>query len=142
MCSRAHRYIQKAVSFLTTRVKHPNEYDWGKLKKVLKYLNGTRHMKLKMMVENMSLIRWWVDASYNVHWDIRGHNGAMMSLGKGDIISNSNKQNLNVNISTEGELVSTYDQMPYILNALYFIKTQGYTIEKNTYQENKYTIRL
>ena len=99
-------------------------------------------MKLKMMVENMSLIRWWVDASYNVHWDIRGHNGAMMSLGKGDIISNSNKQNLNVNISTEGELVSTYDQMPYILNALYFIKTQGYTIEKNTYQENKYTIRL
>jgi hypothetical protein len=29
------RDIQTAVSFLTTRVKNPNEYDWGKLKHVL-----------------------------------------------------------------------------------------------------------
>ena len=102
MCSRARRGIQTVVSFLTARVKNPDEYDWGKLKSVLKYLNGTRHMKLNMVVENMSLIRWWVDASYNVHWYSRGHNGAMVSLGKGAIISNSNKQNLNVNSSTEG----------------------------------------
>ena len=77
-------------------------------------------MKLKMTIENLSLIRWWVDASYNVHWDIRGHNGAMMTLEKGAIICNYNKQKLNLNCSTEGELVATHDQLPDILHTLYF----------------------
>ena len=36
--SRAHQYIQTAVAFLTTRVKKPDEDDWGKLKRVLEYL--------------------------------------------------------------------------------------------------------
>ena len=57
-------------------------------------------MKLKLTVENMSLIRWWVYASYNAHWDSRGYNGAMVSLGKGDIIISFNKQKLNVKSST------------------------------------------
>ena len=29
LCMRARRDIQTAVSFLTTRVKHPDEDDWG-----------------------------------------------------------------------------------------------------------------
>ena len=78
------------VAFLTTIFKKPDEDDWRKLKRVLKYLNVTRRMKLKLMVENMSLIRWWVNVSYNVHWDSRVQNGAMVSLGKGGIIINSN----------------------------------------------------
>eukprot|EP00804_Cyclotella_cryptica_P029935 CCRYP_017817-RA/>CCRYP_017817-RA protein AED:0.43 eAED:0.44 QI:0/0/0/1/0/0/3/0/166 len=36
--------IQMAVAFLMTRVEKPDEDDWGKLKRVLKYLKGTRHM--------------------------------------------------------------------------------------------------
>ena len=46
LSSRARRDIQKSVSFLTTRVKKPNEDNWGKLKRALKYLNGTRRLKL------------------------------------------------------------------------------------------------
>ena len=57
MCSWAPRDIQTAVAFLTTRVNQHDEDYWGKLKSVIKYLNGTRHMKLNLMVENMSLIR-------------------------------------------------------------------------------------
>ncbi len=34
--NRARRDIQTAVSFLTTRVKAPDEDDWGKLVRVLK----------------------------------------------------------------------------------------------------------
>ena len=41
----------------------------------------------------MSLIIWWVDASYNVHWGGRGHNGAMLTFLKEAIISKSNKKN-------------------------------------------------
>ena len=34
------------VSFLYTRTRAPDEDDWGKLKRVLKYLYGTKPMKL------------------------------------------------------------------------------------------------
>ena len=67
ICSRARRNIEAAVAFITTIVKQTNEDDWVKLKMLLVYLNSTRHMKLNLAVENMYLIRWWVDASYNVH---------------------------------------------------------------------------
>ena len=131
------------MAFLTTRVKKPDQEDWGKLKRVLKYLNGTKHMKLKLTVENLSIIKWWIDASYNVHWDARGHNGAMMTMGKGAITSNSNKQKLNVGSSTESELVATHDQMPDVMHTLFFIEAQGYAIDKNViYQDNQSAFRL
>ena len=38
--------IQTAVVFLTARVKSPDKEDWGKLKQVLKYLKGTKYLKL------------------------------------------------------------------------------------------------
>ena len=74
-----------------TRVKAPNEDDWGKLKHVLKYLKGTRGLKLTLYVNDMSTIKWWIDVSYATHDDYKGHRGAMMSLGKGAVISASNK---------------------------------------------------
>ena len=49
--TRVRRDIQTTVAFLTTRVKKPGEDDWGKLKRVLKYLNGTRHLHLKLTVD-------------------------------------------------------------------------------------------
>ena len=65
--SRARRDIQTAVSFLTTRVKKPDEYDWEKLKRALKYLNGTRRLKLTLMIYSMGVIKWFVDGSHNTH---------------------------------------------------------------------------
>jgi hypothetical protein len=63
--------LQRAVAFLTTRVKSPDEDNWGKLKLVLKYLNGNKHLKLKLSVEDWGLLKWYVDRSYNTHWDCR-----------------------------------------------------------------------
>jgi hypothetical protein len=57
--SRARRNIQTAVSFLTTRVKDPGKDDWGKLVRVLKYLNGTRFMKLILSADEMN---------FTIHW--------------------------------------------------------------------------
>jgi hypothetical protein len=129
--------------FLTTRVKKPDEDDWGKLKRLLKYFKGTKHMKLTLSVDSLSTIRWWVDASYNVHDDCRGHTGAMMSLGRGAPISFSRKQKVNVRSSCEGELVGIDDALPLILWARYFIEAQGYTVEENILnQDNKSTILL
>jgi hypothetical protein len=141
--TRVRRDVQTVVAFLTTRVKRPDEDDWGKLKRLLKYLKGTKHMKLTLSVDTLSVIRWWVDASYNVHEDCRGHTGAMMSLGRGAPISFSRKQKLNVRSSCEGKLVGIDDALPLILWARYFIEAQGYTVEENIlYQDNKSTILL
>jgi hypothetical protein len=137
------RDIQTAVAFLTIRVKKPDEDDWGKLKRLIKYLKGTKHLRLRLSVDNLGVIRWWVDASYNVHEDCKGQTGAMMSLGNGAQISFSRKQKLNVRSSCEGELVGLDDAMPNILWVRYFIEAQGYTVEQNiVYQDNKSTILL
>jgi hypothetical protein len=71
--SRARRNIQTAVSFLTTQVKDPAKDDWGKLVRVLKYLNGTQFMKLILSAAEINFtIHWYIDGSHQVHEDCRG----------------------------------------------------------------------
>jgi len=143
LSGRARPDIKTAVAFLTTRVKEPDEDDWGKLKRVLKYLKGTRHMKLRLTVDNMHTLRWWVDASYGVHWDCKGHTGMMMSLGKGAVMSFSHRQKLNARSSTEAELIGIDGALPYIMWRLYFIEAQGYEVVSNILlQDNQSTILL
>ena len=143
LAMRARRDIQTAVSFLTTRVKKPDEDDWGKVKRVLKYLKGTRSLPLRLSVENMSFAIWFIDASHAVHWDCKGQTGAGMTLGKGAVISCSWKQKLNTKSSTETELVGVDDAMQKVLWSLYFIQEQGYNMTHALiYQDNKSSILL
>ena len=131
------------MAFLTTRVKKPDEDDWGKLRRCLSYLEGTRYMKLTLEVNDLRVIEWWVDASYTTHDDFKGHSGGMMSLGKGATTSASNKQKINVGSSTEGEIVGTHDFLGKIMWAKYFIEAQGYTVDQNiVYQDNQATLTL
>ena len=123
---RCRRDIQTAVAFLSTRVKEPDEDDWGKLKRLLKYLWGTLYLPLILEIDNLNVIKWWVDASYAVHPDCKSHTGVMMSLGKGAISSMSRKQKLNTKSATESELVGVDDASAQILWTNYFIESQGY----------------
>ena len=96
-----------------------------------------------MSAECLNMIKWWVDASYGVHWDCKGHTGAMMSMGKGYILNVSRKHKLNTSSSTEAELVSISDFLEMMMWCKYFMEAQGYTIEYNIlYQDNKSTILL
>lgn len=108
LCNRARRDIQTAVTvvFLTARVKQPDINDWGKLCRVLKYLKGSKYIKLVLTINDLSTIRWWVDALDRCHPDYQGHTGTMMSLGEGAIISSSRKQNDNTKSLIKSELVS------------------------------------
>ena len=67
LCMGARPYIQPLVYFLTMRVISPDEYDWGKLKRGLKYLKGTLYMKPYLSADALNVVRWWVDASYGTH---------------------------------------------------------------------------
>ena len=128
MCARARPDIRTSVSFLCTRCKEADEDDWGKLKRVLKYLYSTMDMKLFLSVDNLQTLTWWVDASYAVHWDSRSHTGMVMYLGLGAAMSVSWRQKLNTGSSTEAELVGIDDAL--IMWSLYFIQAQGYEVSR------------
>ena len=80
LSSRERRDIQTAVSFLTTGVKKPDEDEWGNLKRVLKYLNGTTRLKLTLTIESLGVIKRFIDGSHNTHWDCKGHGVAVMLM--------------------------------------------------------------
>ena len=126
-----------AVAFLTMPVKTPDKDNWGKLKQVLKYLSGTKYLKLKISVEDLGILKWYVVGSHNTHWDCKGHGGAMVTMGKGATSSYSQKVKLNTRSSTETELVVSDMYMSEMLWSLHFIEAQGYDVEcVGLYQNN------
>jgi hypothetical protein len=98
------------VAFLTTRVKQPDEDDWGKLKRHLKYLNGTRYLLLTLSADSLSKIVWYVYAAHLTHDDCKGYTGSILTFGKGATSSSSNKHKLPSKSSTESELIGLYDK--------------------------------
>ena len=90
-----------------------------------------------------STLEWYVDASFAVHQNMRGHTGGRLSIGRGFPIICSMKQKLNTRSSTKSELVGVNDMMPMILWACYFLAAQGYEVKDNIiYQDNKSALLL
>ena len=115
MYSRSRQNIQPAVSFLTTIVKKVDNYDWGNLKQVIKFLKGTNHLKWSRIVDSISMIYWWVDESYNANVYCRRHTRYVVSLGCGVVTSISRKHKINVRILTGDELLGNDDAMGTII---------------------------
>jgi hypothetical protein len=143
LAKRVRPDLQPTVSFLCTRVQSPDADDWKKLGRCLTYLRCTKDDPFTLASDGSSAIRWWVDASYAVHPDMKSHTGATMSLGQGCIYSMSSKQKLNTRSSTEAELVAVNDAMSKILWTKLFLEAQGYEISDNVvYQDNQSAILL
>ena len=143
LCKRARPDLQTAVAFLCTRVQSCDNDDYKKLTRMLQFLRATREDYLTLSAASLHNVRWWVDASYAVHPDMKSHTGGAMSLGRGVIYGTSKRQKLNTKSSTESEVVGTDDVMPQMLWTLYFLEAQGYKINDNIlYQDNKSSILL
>jgi hypothetical protein len=131
------------VAFLTTRVKSPDEDDWKKLVRLIRYLRGTTDLPLILKADSSAIPKWWVDGSHGVHPNMRGHTGGGLSLGKGMPITMSIKQKINTRSSTETELVAADDFMPIMMWTNYFLEAQGYGSNKAIlYQDNQSAILL
>jgi hypothetical protein len=143
LCKRARPDTQTAVAFLCTRVKQPDVDDYKKLARVMKYLRGTKDMPLTLEADDLHIVKWWVDASFAVHKDIKSHTGGSMTLGKGMGYNASSKQKLNSRSSTESELIGVNDVMPQVLWTRHFLEAQGYEVKENiVYQDNQSSILL
>jgi hypothetical protein len=66
-------------------VSFPDIDDLGKLKRVMRYLRDTKDLALTLETSGDGVVRWWVDASFTVHPNMRSHTGAVLSLGKGAV---------------------------------------------------------
>ena len=143
LCKRGRPDIQTAVSFLCTRVSCSDTDDMKKLRRVFQYLCGTLHLLLILEADNLHLLKWFIDGSFAVHWDMKGHTGGLFTLGKGAIIGISRRQKLNTRSSTESELVAVDDCMPTVMWTRYFMEAQGYQVDDAIiYQDNMSSMLL
>jgi hypothetical protein len=146
LAKRARPDTMPTIAVLSTRVKDPQEGDWKKLVRLMKYLNGTRELTLKLKCDNLYSLKWFVDVAFGVHPDFKSHTGAVLKFGgksMGAVQTISRKQKLNTRSSTEAELVGADDAMSLILWTKSFLKEQGIEVKENIiYQDNKSTILL
>ena len=133
-----------AVSYLSTKVQNPTIGDMNKLDHILKYLNGTKDIKLKYKPESLQL-HSYIDASYALHNDAKGQTGIIITLGKNGppIFCKSRKQKLVSRSSTESELIALNEGLPEVMWAKQFMENIGF--QQNTitvYEDNQSSIVL
>lgn len=131
------------TSFLATRVQQPTVQDFGKLGRLLKYVNGTRDLWLTLEAEEGWGLFAYIDASYGVHQDGKSHTGVCMLLGKGAFYVQSSKQKIVSKSSTEAEIVAVSDGLSEVIWARNFLLDQGVQLGPAVvYQDNKSTMAL
>ena len=110
---------------------------------VLNFLKNTRDDILTLEADNSQELKWYVDAAFAVHPDMKSHTGTVFTLSKGAIISDSTKQKSNARSSTEAELNGVDDKISKILWSKKFIEYQGFKVKVNAiYQDNTSTMKL
>ena len=110
---------------------------------LIKYLCLTQKLPLILGANNSGVLKWYVDASFAVHPNMRGHTGSGLTMGRGCLIVSSTSHKMNTHSSTESELVGIDDLMPSILWTYCFLKEQGYKVSNNiVYEDNKNAIML
>ncbi len=83
VAKRARPDTSLSIAFLSTRVKGPDIDNWCKLCHLVEYLRSTRGSPLILAANGTGVLSWYVDASFAVHPDMRGHTGGAMTMGMG-----------------------------------------------------------
>ena len=86
-------------------MKKVYEYQWVNIKRILKYLKGTRIMERNIMVDLVSIVKWCTCDLYQIHKGFKGHTGDMLSLVKGYLICMSRKHSFNTRSLSECEFL-------------------------------------
>jgi hypothetical protein len=102
---------------------------------------GTTDIRLTLECNNTHVIKWWANASFAYHDDMRSHIGGIMTLEKVGAYTVSTQQKLNTCSSTEAELVAVNNIMPQVIRTRNFLTSQGINILDNViHQDNKSAI--
>ena len=74
------------------------------------YLKHTRKLISPLEAVKCMIPKWFIDAVYAVHYDMKGQTGGGMSLGKGLIYNQSTKQKINTKSSTVCEVIACWSR--------------------------------
>jgi Reverse transcriptase (RNA-dependent DNA polymerase) len=143
--SRTRPDVKVALGYLATRMQQPTIEDWQKLTRVVKYLNGTKHFRMKIKPVNSMQVYASADASYGPYKDGKSNSGIVVTVGypNAPIIARSCKQKPVANSSTAAELIaftSTLEEVLWIVNLLEELGFGQETVQIE--QDNKSTMRL
>ena len=120
-----------AISFLIKMVREPDNEYWSKLVYIMKCIRGTSNPPLILSSNRIRILKWWIDGSFPLHPNIRGHTGGVISMGRWFPIVGSTKQKLNMWSSTETRIVVVDYCMPEVLWNRYWLDAQVYDIFEN-----------
>ena len=135
--------LRTAISFLTKRVHSPDEDDYKKLARVVKYMRKTKFLRLTIEATFLDQNHWFIDGAFAVHADMKSHTtGAYMTFGKGMLDGSSNCQRINTISSTEAEVVAVHDNMPAILWTRHFLEAQGYPLKPSKVHQDNLSSKL
>jgi hypothetical protein len=101
--------MSPVIAYLTSRVNNPNQDDFKKLVRMMKYLKQTRCEKLTCRANGSKTVKWYIDAEFAANPDSKSYTGGTMTICNGASTSISRKQKVNTENSTEAELVALYD---------------------------------
>ncbi len=65
--------------------------DWKNLKHLIEYFRATVDLPLILGADGTGILNWYVNASFAVHANMRGHTGGALTMGQGFPIVSSTK---------------------------------------------------
>ena len=145
LASRIRRDLLFAVTVMSTRIHACNKSDEKKLSKIFRYLYETRDRKIFIKLDGVEL-RFYIDASYAIHWNARSHTGLVVSLGSsrygGPVFARSIVQKLVTLSSFEAELNGVHQNVYWFHFYRNVMEELGFPQTKPSilYQDNQATI--
>ena len=105
---------------------------------MIRYFVSTKELLLILSANDSDSLYWYADSSFAVHPNMRSHNGAGMTLGRGFAISISSAQKLNTGSSTHAEFVCVSDILLMSQWVQLFVLAQGLQVKRNViFQDNE-----
>ena len=117
--------------------------DYKKMASVIKFIQGTTGLPLILRIDKYVNIKWYIDAEFAVHKDMRIHTGGFMIMVSGGDYVKSRKQKFNTKSSNEADIFNVHDVLTQVVCTRYFLKEQGYEIQDNViYQDILIVMKL
>ena len=83
LSNRERPSIHLEVSLICTRVRGPDTDDYRNLARVTNYIQGAIGLSLILSIKKSGNIKWYVDAEFELHKEMRSQTGALITMGTG-----------------------------------------------------------
>jgi hypothetical protein len=137
--------IAKAVSAVSKYLENPGQKHWNAVKRILRYLKGTRELKLHLGGTSEIELKVWSDADWAGDLDKRrSTTGYLVFLGDGPISWKSRLQPTVAASTTEAEYMAAFEACSEVMYLRPLLSELGFQQSKATkiYEDNRGCIAI